>query len=126
MRVADDVAGALADGRPVVALESTILAHGLPPHRSLEVAHACEGLLRESGVVPATIAVLERSDDVTYERLRVALRVSKRPVAQMHRLAKRGLVELAEGSNGTVVRLTAAGRAKLDGWLMGDLAEAAE
>lgn len=55
----EEVADALADGRPVVALESTIIAHGLPRPRNLEVALALEDLLRAAGVTPATIAVLD-------------------------------------------------------------------
>jgi pseudouridine-5'-phosphate glycosidase len=58
MRIADDVAGALADGRPVVALESTLIAHGLPRGRNLEVARELEAAVREEGAVPATIAVV--------------------------------------------------------------------
>ena len=53
-----EVADALRDGRPVVALESTILAHGLPRPRNLEVGAGLEALLREMGVTPATVAVL--------------------------------------------------------------------
>ncbi|MFC0863364.1 pseudouridine-5'-phosphate glycosidase [Sphaerimonospora cavernae] len=59
MRVSDEVAGALADGRPVVALESTIISHGLPQPRNLQVALELEGIVREAGSVPATIAVLD-------------------------------------------------------------------
>lgn len=55
----EEVADALADGRPVVALESTIIAHGLPRPRNLEVAVALEDLLSAAGVTPATIAVLD-------------------------------------------------------------------
>jgi pseudouridine-5'-phosphate glycosidase len=58
IRVADEVAAALDAGRPVVALESTIIAHGLPRPRNLEVARMLEGTVREAGAVPATIAVL--------------------------------------------------------------------
>ena len=58
MRIADDVATALADGRPVVALESTLIAHGLPRGRNLEVARELEAAVREEGAVPATIAVV--------------------------------------------------------------------
>lgn len=54
-----EVADALAAGRPVVALESTIIAHGLPRPRNLEVAAELEAVLRDQGVVPATIAVLD-------------------------------------------------------------------
>jgi pseudouridine-5'-phosphate glycosidase len=55
----DDVAAALAEGAPVVALESTILAHGMPFPANLETARAVEALVRAGGAVPATIAVLD-------------------------------------------------------------------
>ena len=55
----DEVAAALADGRPVVALESTIISHGLPRPRNLEAAIEFETILRDAGVTPATIAVLD-------------------------------------------------------------------
>ena len=57
--LSDEVARALADGAPVVALESTILAHGLPRPTNLEVGRRLEGLVREHGAVPATIALLD-------------------------------------------------------------------
>jgi pseudouridine-5'-phosphate glycosidase len=56
--VSAEVAAALAAGAPVVALESTIIAHGLPRPRNLEVARALEDEVRAAGAVPATIAVL--------------------------------------------------------------------
>jgi len=59
MIVEPEVAEALAAGRPVVALESTILAHGLPPGRNREVAAAIEAAVRDGGAVPATLAVLD-------------------------------------------------------------------
>lgn len=55
--VAPDVAAALADGRPVVALESTLISHGLPYPQNLEVARASEAAVRASGAVPATVAI---------------------------------------------------------------------
>jgi pseudouridine-5'-phosphate glycosidase len=57
--VAPAVADALSSGRPVVALESTIISHGLPRPRNHEAAVEFEAILRERGVVPATIAVLD-------------------------------------------------------------------
>jgi pseudouridylate synthase len=54
-----EVADALHSGRPVVALESTILSHGLPPGRNLGVARRLEQTVRAAGAVPATIAVLD-------------------------------------------------------------------
>jgi len=53
-----DVAAALAAGRPVVALESTIISHGMPWPRNVETARAVEAAVRAEGAVPATIAVL--------------------------------------------------------------------
>ncbi|MGK3203840.1 pseudouridine-5'-phosphate glycosidase [Amycolatopsis sp. MEPSY49] len=55
----EEVASALRDGHPVVALESTILSHGLPPGRNLDVARRLERVVRDGGAVPATIAVLD-------------------------------------------------------------------
>lgn len=55
--VAPEVAAALAAGRPVVALESTLISHGLPHPRNIEVAAASEAAVRESGAVPATVAI---------------------------------------------------------------------
>ncbi|MGW4030847.1 pseudouridine-5'-phosphate glycosidase [Streptomyces sp. NPDC004838] len=57
--VSEEVREALAAHRPVVALESTIIAHGLPRPRNLAVAAELEGLVRSAGAVPATIAVLD-------------------------------------------------------------------
>lgn len=53
-----DVAEALAAGRPVVALESTIITHGMPWPQNLEMARKVEAAIREGGAVPATIAVM--------------------------------------------------------------------
>ena len=56
--IAPEVAAALHSGRPVVALESTIISHGMPYPRNVETASAVENTVREAGAVPATIAVL--------------------------------------------------------------------
>ena len=58
MRVADEVREAIEGRRAVVALESTIIAHGLPRPDNLRVARELEAVVRASGAVPATIAVL--------------------------------------------------------------------
>jgi pseudouridine-5'-phosphate glycosidase len=58
MRIAPDVAEALAHGRPVVALESTLISHGLPRPRNLEVAVEMDGAVRAGGALPATVAVV--------------------------------------------------------------------
>jgi pseudouridine-5'-phosphate glycosidase len=55
--VATEVADALRDGRPVVALESTLISHGLPYPQNVEVATASETAVRAAGAVPATVAM---------------------------------------------------------------------
>ncbi|NYF08991.1 pseudouridine-5'-phosphate glycosidase [Leifsonia sp. AK011] len=57
--LSDEVEAALAAGKPVVALESTIISHGLPRPRNHEAAIEFETILRDAGVTPATIAVLD-------------------------------------------------------------------
>ena len=54
-----EVAQALKDKRPVVALESTIITHGMPFPRNVETARAVESAVRDAGAVPATIAILD-------------------------------------------------------------------
>lgn len=56
--VHDEVATALAEGRAVVALETTIVVHGLPTPINLEVGAQCESVVRAAGAVPATIGVM--------------------------------------------------------------------
>ena len=56
--VAPEVAEALAQGKPVVALESTIISHGMPYPQNVETAVNVERIIRENGAVPATIAII--------------------------------------------------------------------
>ena len=57
--IAPEVQQALAEGRPVVALESTIISHGMPYPQNVETALNVERIIRENGAVPATIAVIK-------------------------------------------------------------------
>ncbi|MCT2591672.1 pseudouridine-5'-phosphate glycosidase [Streptomyces sp. N2-109] len=59
LALAEEVRDAKAQGRPVVALESTLIAHGLPRPRNLAVAQELEESVRAAGAVPATVAVLD-------------------------------------------------------------------
>ena len=59
IKLSAEVANALKAGKPVVALESTIISHGLPRPSNLEVALECERIVRDAGAVPATIALLD-------------------------------------------------------------------
>ncbi|MFM2180275.1 MAG: hypothetical protein RL192_437, partial [Actinomycetota bacterium] len=59
LKYSDEVAAALAAGSPIVALESTIISHGLPRPTNLEVAREVEAIVRAHGATPATIAVID-------------------------------------------------------------------
>ena len=59
IEIAPDVAAALANRRAVVALESTVIAHGLPRPTNLETAHRLEQIVPEVGAVPATVGILD-------------------------------------------------------------------
>jgi len=54
-----EVSAAIAAGTPIVALESTIISHGLPRPSNLAVAQECESIIRQRGAIPATIALLD-------------------------------------------------------------------
>ncbi len=59
VRTSDEVQDALSEGTPVVALESTIIAHGLPRPENLAAAQRFEGQIRAAGATPATVAVID-------------------------------------------------------------------
>lgn len=58
LKISEEVRQALASGKPVVALESTIISHGMPYPQNVETALAVEKIVREKGAVPATIAII--------------------------------------------------------------------
>jgi pseudouridine-5'-phosphate glycosidase len=68
IKLSAEVANALKARKPVVALESTIISHGLPRPSNLEVALECERIIRDAGAVPATIALLDGKILVGLER----------------------------------------------------------
>lgn len=59
IRIAQPVRRALTEGLPVVALESTVIAHGLPQPLNLETALACEATVRQRGAMPATLGIID-------------------------------------------------------------------
>ncbi|HLM54529.1 MAG TPA: pseudouridine-5'-phosphate glycosidase [Pyrinomonadaceae bacterium] len=89
IHVGDEVRAALDGGRAVVALESTVISHGLPRPLNLETARALESAVRERGAVPATVAVIKGRlrvglDDAQLEHLATAegvRKVSRRDLA---------------------------------------------
>ena len=58
LAISSEITAALADGKPVVALESTIIAHGMPYPANFEMAQEVEAIIRQAGAVPATIAII--------------------------------------------------------------------
>jgi pseudouridine-5'-phosphate glycosidase len=90
---APEVAAALRDGTPVVALESTLLAHGLPAPRNRAVADELEATVRAHGAVPATVAVLDGA-------ARVGL-----TAAELDRVCAGGLVKLSTRDLGVALGL---------------------
>jgi pseudouridine-5'-phosphate glycosidase len=101
-----EVARAKADGDPIVALESTLIAHGLPSPQNLEVAAELEALVRSRGAVPATIAVIDGVAHVGLQDDQLK-RVALDP--QMRKVGLRDLAVVAakNGSGGTTVSATA-------------------
>jgi len=106
VRIHPEVSDALAAGRPVVALESTIITHGLPRPDNLRVAREIEQAVRSGGAVPATIAIVGGEphvglDDAALRRVAEGDAVAKASVRDIAVLAARG------GDGGTTVASTA-------------------
>uniref|UniRef100_A0A804PMY5 Uncharacterized protein n=1 Tax=Zea mays TaxID=4577 RepID=A0A804PMY5_MAIZE len=97
--VASEVATALASRGAVVALESTIICHGMPYPKNLQMAMEVEAIIRDNGAIPATIAVLDGVPHVglNNEQLK-RLAISGR---QFQKTARRDIVHvIASGGNG--------------------------
>lgn len=100
LTLSPEVAAALAEGRPVVALESTIITHGMPPPRNLEMARNVEGAVREAGAVPATIAVMGGRIHVGLDDANLSA-LARTPSAEVMKLSRADLaVCLATGRTG--------------------------
>ena len=98
VRVLPEVRDALAAGRPVVALESTIVAHGMPYPSNLETALAVESIVREEGAVPATVAVVDGAVQVGCDASMLERLASEPGVAKVSR--RDMPVVLAQGNLG--------------------------
>jgi pseudouridine-5'-phosphate glycosidase len=99
LSVSPDIAAALRDRRPVVALESSLIAHGLPPPHNLQAARRAEQLIREEGATPATVAVIRGKPMVGLrDELLEQLAQPKAPVLK---LSRRDLAPaMAQGKTG--------------------------
>ncbi|GAB4376233.1 MAG: hypothetical protein Kow00114_39840 [Kiloniellaceae bacterium] len=105
LRILPEVRRALADGRPVVALESTIITHGMPAPRNLETARAVEAAVRAGGAVPATIALLDGRIAVGLDGEDLARLAGEKEVAKVSR-ADLPAVLAAGGARATTVAAT--------------------
>jgi pseudouridine-5'-phosphate glycosidase len=90
MAVSSEVAEALRSNAPVVALESTVITHGLPWPANAETALAMEQAVREAGAVPATIAVLHGTITVGVPRAEIE-RLASRPFGSVRKCSRRDL-----------------------------------
>lgn len=122
LELLDTVSAALARNEPVVALESTIITHGLPYPRNLETALAVEAVVREKGAVPATIAVIDGKirvglDKAELEMLSQAANVRKLSRADM----AAAIVDSATGSTTVAATMIAAHRAGIETFATGGI-----
>ena len=95
IRLAREVAEALAWGQPVVALESTLIAHGLPQPDNLVVARDLEAIVRAEGGVPATVGMIAGEpvvglSDAELERIATSAEIPKLSVRDLSPAAARG------------------------------------
>jgi len=81
----EEVIGALEENRPVVALESTIIAHGMPYPENMEVAREVENIIRECEAVPATIAIIEGKIKIGLSREEMELLATSEKVIKASR-----------------------------------------
>jgi pseudouridine-5'-phosphate glycosidase len=105
LHVEPGVAAALAAGAAVVALESTIITHGMPFPENLETAQAVEEIVREQGAVPATIALLEGQIHVGLNAVALKSLAQAKTVAKASRRDLAALMVRGE-SGGTTVAST--------------------
>jgi pseudouridylate synthase len=85
LNIHPEVAQALAQGKPVVALESTIIAHGMPYPQNVQTALEVEAVIRSHGAVPATIAVLEGKICIGLSREQIEALGSAKDVMKLSR-----------------------------------------
>ena len=82
--LAEELAEALRDRRPVVALESTVIAHGLPAPENLLTAQTCESEVRRAGALPATMAIIDGEPLLGLSEAQLHELASRRDVAKVN------------------------------------------
>ena len=99
IEISPEVKNALDNKLPIVALESTIISHGMPYPKNVETALNCQNIIRENGAVPATIAIINgklkvglTDEEINYlgKKGREVIKVSRRDIPYMVALKKDG------------------------------------
>ncbi|MCB1136058.1 MAG: pseudouridine-5'-phosphate glycosidase [Chlamydiia bacterium] len=123
MVLSAEVTEALHEERPVVALESTIIAHGMPYPRNLETAMRLEAIVREEGAVPATIAVLNGIARIGLEAKDLELLAD--PTSEVLKLSTRdlpyALASQCHGATTVAATMALAHRAGIDVFVTGGI-----
>ncbi|MBK9155569.1 MAG: pseudouridine-5'-phosphate glycosidase [Chloracidobacterium sp.] len=113
LNFSEEVSGALHFDRPVVALESTVIAHGLPFPQNIDTAYKLERIVRDNGAVPATIGVFDGQITVGLNDEQIELLATS---AELRKLSIRDLpVAIASKGNGATTVASTAFIAKLAG-----------
>lgn len=120
--LSDPVSAAISRGEPVVALESTIITHGLPHPRNLEIALAVEKVVSEKGAVPATIAVIDGILRIGLYESALSALATARDVRKLSRADLAAtLVEKATGSTTVAATMIAANLAGVEVFATGGI-----
>ena len=140
MKLSNEVKSALELGLPVVALESTIISHGMPYPKNVETALNCQNIIRENGAVPATIAIIKgklkvglTDEEINYlgKKGREVIKVSRRDIPYMVALKKDGATTVSATmiiANYAGIKIFATGGiggaiANAQNWLSGSTAQ---
>ena len=105
IRFSAEVESSLAAGRPVLALESTIITHGMPYPDNIEFALKAESICRQQGVVPATIAIVNGECCVGLEKAQIEFIAKDASVKKVSR-RELGIAIAKKWSGGTTVSAT--------------------
>ncbi|MCA1967715.1 MULTISPECIES: pseudouridine-5'-phosphate glycosidase [Ciceribacter] len=119
---ADEVVAAKARGAPIVALESTIITHGMPFPGNLDMARSVEHIVRQNGAVPATIAVIEGVLHIGLEPAQIAALAEMRDVMKLSRAdIAFALAERRTGATTVAATMIAAARAGISVFATGGI-----
>ena len=83
VEVQPEINAALESGGAVVALESTIISHGMPYPQNVQMANKVESIIREAGAVPATIAIMDGKIKVGLSKEELEILAKSKPVAKV-------------------------------------------